>query len=178
MNPDGPNSICLECGLCCNGVIFADGRLEPEDDSERLRSLGLPLTRPAGRGRAGGEAWKWPQPCAALDGCRCRIYADRPKYCRQFECLLFKKVSAGQVDRPAAVRRIRATLSRAAKVRKLLRALGDDDESASLSGRFRRTRRRIESAPADRPTAVLFGELTLAVHELNVVLSEEFYPGR
>lgn len=177
MDPDAADSICLECGLCCNGVIFADGRLEPDDDAERLDSLGLRLAPLAGAGKPTARARKWPQPCAALDGCRCRIYADRPNYCRQFECLLLKKVVSGRVGRAGALGRIRKAFALADEVRRLLRELGDEDESTALGKRFRRTRRRVESSSADRATAVLFGELTLAVHELNVVLSEEFYPG-
>src|SRR5438132_2396309 len=52
--------LCLECGLCCNGVIFADVRLQPGDDPKRLKALGLavansdPLRRrdSAARGRS------------------------------------------------------------------------------------------------------------------------------
>jgi hypothetical protein len=117
------------------------------------------------------------QPCAALcaDN-RCRIYAERPVRCRDFECALFKSVAGGETELPAALRTIRKTLQRAGKVRELLVALGDADESLALSLRFKRTRRRIESSPVDDATADAYAELTMAVHELNLLLSQRFYP--
>ena len=118
---------------------------------------------------------KFPQPCRALEGCRCRIYRDRPTYCRQFECLLLKAVKAGRIETVAALRTIRSARRRAEKVKRLLRELGDDEEHVALSARFRRVKKRVEKGTPDLKTAELFGELTLAMHDLNVVLSAEFY---
>ena len=58
----------------------------------------------------------------------------------------------------------------------LLRELGDTDENIALNNRFRRVQRRLESGPLDNESATKFGDLTLAVHDLNVLLSESFYP--
>ena len=33
-------ALCLECGLCCNGVLFADVRLQDGDKAEKLRGWG------------------------------------------------------------------------------------------------------------------------------------------
>jgi len=51
MVPKSANAgeICLECGLCCNGVIFADVQLQPGDLPDRLRELGLKLLARAKR---------------------------------------------------------------------------------------------------------------------------------
>ena len=174
--------LCLACGLCCNGVIFADVRLQPGDDAERLRSLGFPL-EPLGP-RQGAEAGRsshalrFCQPCAALEGCRCRSYAERPRHCRDFECVLLKSVRAGRTSRNAALGIIRAARGRAAEVRRLLRQLGDTDEQLPLSSRFRQTARRVEQQGLDEDAAELFGRLTLAVHDLNLLLGDAFYPGR
>lgn len=165
--------LCLKCGLCCNGVIFRDVELQPADNAARLQSLGLPVRTP--RTAAGQE--KFPQPCAALDGCRCRIYADRPTYCQQFECALFKAVRAGRVEAPAALRLIRTTRDRAERVLRLLHELGDTDERVSLSVRFRKVAKHFHAGAPTEEAADTFGELTLAVHDLNVLLSEKFYPG-
>src|SRR5205085_3161813 len=102
-------------------------------------------------------------------------YAERPTYCREFECLLLKSVKAGQTESTAALKIIRSALRRVKKVKQLLQQLGDADETLALSKRFRRMRRRLESRPMDKETAGIFGELTLAVHDLNVLLSEKFY---
>jgi len=99
------NELCNACGLCCNGVLFKDVQLQPGDDAAHLRSLGLPIREPrrvpprTGRSPHSHEVRKtrFPQPCAALcDGNRCRIYAERPARCREFECALFKSVAAGE----------------------------------------------------------------------------------
>src|SRR5512142_2644385 len=94
--------LCLSCGMCCNGVIFADVRLQAGDNAGRLREIGLPL---CGTGKGAESAGlKFAQPCAALEGCACRIYPERPAHCRNFECLLLKGVKSGKVRREAAVR--------------------------------------------------------------------------
>lgn len=188
MAEDNSNRLCLECGLCCNGVIFADVRLEPDDAPERLRSLGLRSVAAAGRRRSLSripgdcaqtspvKGLKFPQPCAAFDGCQCRVYSDRPRYCREFECLLLKQVKAGRLETPKAMRMIRKAQECARKVKHLLNALGDTDESVALSLRFKRLKRRLESNLPDEETADLYGQLTLAVHDLNLLLSSAFYP--
>jgi hypothetical protein len=168
------NSLCLECGLCCNGVIFANGQLQPEDDAAHLQSLGL---RFPPKRNSKIENQKFLQPCAAFDGCRCKIYSERPRYCRQFECLLLKSVKAGRTDTPMALRAIRAARQRVEKVKRLLRDLGNAEEDVALSKRFRKVKRRLESGPLNDETAEKFGELTLAVHDLNLLLADAFYPG-
>ncbi len=172
MNAPDSNSLCLECGLCCNGVIFADVQLQPEDNAAKLRSLGLafPKTR-----NPKPETRNFLQPCSAFEGCRCRIYSDRPTYCREFECLLLKSVKAGRTDTAEARRIIRSALQRVKKVKRLLEDLGDTEETLALSKRFRRMKRKLESSPLDDETAEKFGNLTLAVHDLNVLLSQSFY---
>ena len=175
INPDAfdTGQLCLSCGLCCNGVIFADVKLQPGDDAERLRSLGLPVSLP----RSTHNTPRLTQPCAALDGCRCRVYSDRPKYCREFECALFKNAEAGRTPPATALRLVRASRGRAEKVRGLLRALADKNEEVSLGIRFRRVARRLQRTELDEETAGTYGQLTLAVHNLNLMVGKAFYPG-
>lgn len=66
---------------------------------------------------------------------------------------------------------------RADAVRQLLKALGDLDQELALGARFRRMQRRLEQGQFDETTADLYGRLTLAVHELNLIVSQAFYPG-
>ena len=171
MDASGSNSLCFSCGLCCNGVIFADVRLGPGYEAERLRLLGAPVKGV----RSEDGTSKLPQPCSAFDGCRCKIYADRPKHCRKFECLLLKDVIADRTTNTDALRTIRLAQWRMRKVKRLLRKLGDTDEDVALSKRFRRMKKRLETAPADPVAAGTFSELTVAMHELNMLLSEAFY---
>ena len=154
-------------------MIFADVRLQPDDDAARLRSAGLPVSNP----RSARRPPRFTQPCAALEAGACRVYAKRPKHCRTFECVLFKSVQAGRTEPEAALRLVRAAHSRAEKVRRLLRAVGDEAESVALSVRFRRTGRRLERAEVDDSTAETYAQLTLAVHDLNLLVGKTFYPG-
>lgn len=160
--------LCMECALCCNGVLFKDVELQPGDNAGLLKAHGLPLNE--------SRRLKFPQPCAALSGCSCLVYGARPVRCREFECMLLRAVVSGQKEATAALRTIRETQKRADKVRRLLRALGDGDEARALSLRFRRTKRRLEAAPLTETEADAYGELTLAVHDLNLTLQAEFYP--
>jgi hypothetical protein len=59
----------------------------------------------------------------------------------------------------------------------MLRALGDRDESAPLRLRFRRMTQRFDRAggQAEVREVQAFGDLTLAVHVLNMILSTRFY---
>jgi Fe-S-cluster containining protein len=156
-------------------VIFADVQLQPGDSAARLRELGIRLRHP--RQSAAGGPVKILQPCPAFAG-RCRVYADRPGYCRQFDCALLKSVLAGKTTEAGAVKVVSTAQRRAEKVRKLLRQLGETEETLALSKRFRRVRRRLECGDAiDEESADLYGQLTLAVHDLNYLLSEAFYPG-
>ena len=166
------NSLCLECGLCCNGVIFTDVKLQRADDADHLKGLGLPVSG----GRAVAGSGRFPQPCAALEGCRCRIYADRPTYCRQFECLLLKHVQAGRLKASTARCTIHTARARAEQVSYLLEALGEKDQKLALSLRFRRLARKLEKTVRSDDETRLFSQLTLAVHDLNLLLSGEFYP--
>lgn len=184
--PSVAEKLCLTCGLCCNGVIFADVQLQRGDDAARLKTLGLrllslpgppkPQTSPA-RDQRPVLQKKFNQPCAAFDGCRCRIYEDRPKYCRAFDCALLKSVNRGEVEPSDALSLIEKARCRAEKVRQLLRKIGDKDEHVALSVRFRRTSGRIHRSEVDPQTGHLFSQLTLAVQDLNFLLSESFYPG-
>ena len=168
MNIDDANPLCRECGLCCNGVIFADVQLQPGDDAARLRRLGLAFTK--------SKTQKFKQPCTAFGGCQCNIYSERPAYCRQFECLLLKSVKAGEIKIDKARRVIRSALKQVETVKGLLRQLGDSDETLALGKRFQRIGRKMESGACDKNSAHLFGELTLAVHDMHLLLSERFVP--
>lgn len=187
--------LCLHCGLCCDGTLFRAVELRPDDDAVRLKNLGLPI-RPVRRSRrletapavlrSVSAGHQFSQPCHALGtGCRCQIYPDRPTYCRQFECRLFQRVRGEKQTATEALRLIRSARRRAATVRRLLTQLGDHDTNEPLALRFRRMRKRMESDPATTPNLPefdrsaaqdLFRQLSLAVHRLNLLLGERFYP--
>jgi Fe-S-cluster containining protein len=169
---ESAEQLCLACGLCCDGTLFDNVRLGPDDEANKLKALGLPVA--VTRTKAPVAFFR--QPCAALCGDRtCRVYADRPGQCRTFECGVFKDVQAGRIKSVAALRLVKQARQRADHIRRLLRHLGDNDEHRPLGERFRRTQKRMESGAADEAAAHTFSELGLAVHAFNLLAHEKFY---
>jgi uncharacterized protein len=160
--------LCPNCGLCCNGVLFADAELQKGDDAKRLVELGL-LVAKKGRGKLA-----FAQPCACFDGKFCNIYDDRPKRCRTFECGLLKRVQAGELNTDAALKIISKTKRQVGSVRGRLRQLGQKDEQLALVKRYAETM----SAPIDLSEQGINserrGELMLAVDELMRQLQDNF----
>jgi Fe-S-cluster containining protein len=165
--PDSVTMLCPQCGLCCNGVLFADVELQPRDNAGRLIDLGMALKK-KGMKRA------FAQPCHCFDGKLCRIYADRPKRCATFECGLLKRVQTGAMPAPAALKRIADAKKLVEKVRRLLRSLGDKDEQQALTKRYSRMMARPIDLSAGEENGEARGELMLAVNDLMRVLQRDF----
>ncbi len=161
------DQLCPKCGLCCNGVLFADVRLQKNDDARRLTKLGLSV-----KGKAGRPAFS--QPCSCFDGTLCRIYAERPGYCRAFECGLLKRVQAGEMNADDALRKIAAAQRLAEKVRQLLRRLGDHDEQSPLTRRYARVMCKPVDLSGPEDEVEWRGELMLAVNDLMHVVHRDF----
>lgn len=162
------SQLCLNCGLCCNGALFRDVELQPGDDAAFYSSQGLAVEGVKTKVR-------FPQPCAALcaDN-RCRIHADRPTHCRDFECGVLMAVLAGSMDIPAALRTIGQARRSADRVLRLLRELGDAHEHLPLGRRFQQLTRRLEKGLPDEDAAATYAELTLAVHDLDQLVHRAF----
>jgi hypothetical protein len=94
----GESSLCLSCGLCCNGTLFDTVPLAPYDDTASLHAAGITDELADGVRR-------FQQPCSCHDGEECRVYAYRPAACRNYACDLLKRVRAGTID-DAEARRI------------------------------------------------------------------------
>jgi hypothetical protein len=164
---DAISQLCPACGLCCNGVLFADVELQKGDNAGRLIDLGMALKK-KGMKRA------FVQACRCFDGKLCRIYADRPKRCAMFECGLLKRVQSGEMPAPTALKRIADATKLAEKVRRLLRQLGDKDEQLALTKRYSRVMSQPIDLGAGEDTGEARGELMLAVNDLMHVLQREF----
>lgn len=103
------STLCLACGLCCDGNLFTQVPLA-EDEAARLRGRGLPVTV---RGD-GSPALR--QRCGALAGRCCAVYEARPAGCRRFVCMLHSALAAdelGLTDALEIVARAHALLAAA-----------------------------------------------------------------
>jgi hypothetical protein len=104
--------------LCCDGSLFADVELAGRAEATRLEAMGLAIDDDDESGAL------LPQPCAALRGRRCSIYAHRPGCCRTFECRLLRDAQRGvnSVERAAEV--VAEALERIGRVKELMAQLG------------------------------------------------------
>jgi len=159
--------LCPNCGLCCDSTLFADVELRAGDDPRRLAILGLTVEQKTKTKLA------FAQPCAGFDGKLCKIYGDRPRRCRLFECGLLKRVGRGEMAGAVALSKISSAKAMAEKVRGLLRAANQCDEQMALTHRYAEAM----SAPVDLSVADAAdkrGELMLAVNDLMQMLEREF----
>lgn len=107
MSDGEATELCTKCGLCCDGTFYGSVVIA-SDESERLARVGLRIVRDD------SGAGMMPQPCSALRGCLCAAYEERPASCADYQCLLRKKVVAGEESLEAAmatVTRMRALLT-------------------------------------------------------------------
>jgi hypothetical protein len=103
------STLCVGCGLCCNGVLFTNARAEP-GEVPRMRELGLEVEKV-------GERLQFRQPCPQHHDGQCGIYSDRFLKCRTFRCALLKRLDSGETtlaDAQAIVGQARAMLGRVA----------------------------------------------------------------
>ena len=84
------SELCLQCGLCCDGTLFAFARLY-ESEREFTESLGLEVAE-----RPGGAGLGAVLPCPRfVDGC-CSLYTvPRPAICGDYQCALLTGYVAG-----------------------------------------------------------------------------------
>ncbi len=102
-------SLCLTCGLCCDGTLF---QVVPVTPAEAARL--------EGRVTLSDDRSKLLQGCRALDGCACGVYADRPTTCRVFKCLVLAQLDEGKLSEADAHAAIEDVLGRRARVAALL----------------------------------------------------------
>src|ERR1043165_5340310 len=129
MTPLLTDTLCTNCGLCCDGTLFADVELVGQAEVARLEIMGMEVEN---EGRNTGLL---SQPCAALRGTRCGIYAHRPQCCRLFECHLLQNAQSGAVTGERALEHLADTREQIRQVRAKLRQLGNRDESLPIKER-------------------------------------------
>ena len=83
------SDICRDCGLCCDGTLFDEVALLPEE-IEAAASNGLqPKVEP--------DRVVFQQPCPRFNRI-CEIYANRPHQCRKYRCVLLARLEQGEVN--------------------------------------------------------------------------------
>lgn len=92
-------NLCLECGLCCNGLLFRD---LPITEEELIPLVELnPNTEKRGSNRY------LSLPCVAWESKEgCTIYNDRPNVCRAFKCKVLVKYENEEITYEQAMEKI------------------------------------------------------------------------
>ena len=157
----------MECGLCCNGVMFHTVRLQPADSPKALAALGLRLKRKKG-------AHYILQPCPAWQDCQCSIYPARPERCRVFACRQLQGVEAGEIPVAAALEKIRDVQRRVREIDVLLARAGRTDAKRPLARRCEKILAEPLDGSADQEAASLRDDLVRAQRELETVLDADF----
>lgn len=119
--------LCPNCGLCCDSSLFTDVELRPGDDATRLAKLGMTIEKKGPRKLA------FAQPCACFGGKYCKIYQDRPRQCRSFECGLLKKVGAGKIKVETAMKTISEAKVLANQIGAVLHNFGQNTNTRAMT---------------------------------------------
>jgi uncharacterized protein len=133
--------LCSQCGLCCDGSLFTFVPVSPSE-AERLQGKLALFTR-----KQGDQILQ--QPCQALEGTCCRVYAERPLACRDFVCTLWKAFDEGEArldDALKLVEKAHALISKLREAEPRLPARG------TLSA-ARKLRRADDGAPLNEKGA-------------------------
>jgi len=115
---DALSTLCLHCGLCCDGTLFRHVEITP-GERERLVQLGIGV----GVRRKHEVMWL---PCGKLDGKRCTIYEQRPGGCARFVCALGRRLTGKEVSLDAAMAQVDLMHQRLAALRAAFPDCGDE----------------------------------------------------
>ena len=162
LTSDEAGALCTECGLCCDGVLFAAAPLR-NDEVDRLEPLGFPIT-----GDTGEPCFA--QPCVKLVGRSCTVYADRPSVCRSYRCRLLAALVSGEVGLDQA----RRTVATAHQL--LSDAAALDPRASAAAGRAAQRAEYLEQPLSSDPaTRGQQGRAQLALVVCTRFLDQNFY---
>jgi uncharacterized protein len=114
-------SLCMACGLCCDGTLFGKTNLGAGDDIAALSALVV-----EGASNLAKPALK--QPCAAYRDHACSIYPDRPRACRQFRCALLQHFKANKISEGDALDLIRNAITLRDNVKAQMRTVFNEGD--------------------------------------------------
>jgi len=162
-------SICVGCGMCCDGTMYRNVEVGGDDRLERLETAGLLLS-------TRDDVTAFRQPCSVFGGGCCSVYADRPAVCRDYRCLLLRRYEAGEATYDDARALIGRTIALRDRVRAGLDQLVSPDAPEALQGLYRLMTAKLEGLPDPAAARRERSGLLLDVAALRVLLSREFEP--
>ena len=152
--PDADPSICIGCGLCCDGTLHATAKVQPGDEAV-VTAARLAIEEE-------GERRFFRQPCPNFSCGSCTVYGHRPPVCRTYQCALLLNVEAGEVSKPDA----RETIASAKKLVAAVRAIDPTAVTpAQRSALADRLKTRLQAAAGADRDATAKALLDIAVLE-------------
>jgi Fe-S-cluster containining protein len=161
------SNICLGCGLCCDGTIFATVSLYPADDVHALRAAGVALPVPGG-------AASFHQPCPALSAGCCGVYEQRPGSCRDYRCALRRRYDGNEISFGEARTVIDTAIALRDAVRPELERLTQSTAPSSLKHMYRLAQTLLEAPDDPVRSRREHGRLLLAMASLQRFLARHF----
>lgn len=135
------STLCMRCGLCCDGSLFSHVPLLPAEAS-RLRPLGVGVVEQASGARV------LPQRCAALRGTCCTVYTERPEGCRRYRCLLLGALVEGEVSLEEALGVVAQAHARVVEAGAALGLQPEEGSAVGLAQRVRTAHEQAQASPA------------------------------
>ncbi|MEX0812126.1 MAG: YkgJ family cysteine cluster protein [Chitinophagales bacterium] len=131
---NNPSSICLSCGLCCDGTVIGFVELDREELPAMRQLLDLEEVD-------GNRVFL--QPCKNYcEGCQ--IYSKRPKQCASFKCGLLKSLEQKELNFDAAIEMIRELKQKKSALEEKLALLDLDLHSQSFHFKIEELKRFLQ----------------------------------
>lgn len=158
------STICLSCGLCCDGSLIGFVQLEKDELASVKQVMEIE--------EEGGTGF-FLQPCKMY--CHgCTIYADRPKNCEKFNCGLLKSVQEDELSFRAALDIIEEVKQQKQQIESTLTKRSDQLESQSFYFKIVELKQALKKKKKARTLTPSDLELIRRIAILDVLLSNKF----
>jgi Fe-S-cluster containining protein len=124
----GDPSLCVGCGMCCDGTLYGRARVSPGEEP-RVAGAGLELVE-------GADRTYFRLPCHFFGCGRCTIYEDRFDVCRTFTCALYRRQEAREITPEKARSIVDQALALRSKVTAAFPEAGVHRNRQQLRGRL------------------------------------------
>lgn len=153
-----PRSICVGCGLCCDGTLHGRTTVRSNDEA-RVAGAALEVME------EGGKRF-FEQPCPNLECSKCRVYATRPDVCRTYQCGLLRGLDRGRIEEMQARDKIAIAQKLRASVRNIDAAAITPAQRSELTRRLQGRLSEVDAAEREEVARQLL-DVAVLEHHLN-----------
>jgi uncharacterized protein len=158
------SSLCLSCGLCCDGTLIGFVQLDDEE---------LPALRKVKHFEEASNHGFFLQPCSEYcDGCT--IYEHRPKQCALFKCGLLKSVEQKELDFNLALQHIEAVKLQKNALEKKLSTLEFELQSPSFYFKMIELKKLLTKQQSETSFNIENETLLIELNQFNSFLKNKF----